>query len=134
MILLRRLQATLPLLLLVIAAGCQSPAEPDTSLTVTLTPGESVVYGRLTVRFIGVSEDSRCPADALCIQQGDATFTVDARVGSASARYDLRINDEQRRRVVHRGYTIEADELTPYPFTTNPIEPDEYRLTVTMDR
>jgi hypothetical protein len=118
-----------------VSAGCLLPAEPSTPLTVELAPGGSAFYKTLTVRFVGVTADSRCPADALCIQQGDAFFTVEARArGSADAQYELRINDPQHRRVVHGDYTIEADTLFPYPLASVPTVPENYRLTLTLDR
>lgn len=118
--------------------GCSSPSEPSTPSTVVLAPGETATYGALATRFIGVTADSRCPANALCILQGDASLTIEARVGRAGpTRYALQVNDPVRRRVVHAGYVIQVDDLSPYPFTIatiNPIPSDEYRVTLTFDR
>lgn len=121
------------LLLAAVSAGCFSPTEPSDPLTVELAPGGSATYRTLTVRFVGVTADSRCPADALCIQQGDAFFTVEAQLrGSNATPYELQINDSQRRRVVHAGYSIEADTLMPYPLASIPTAPQNYRLTLTV--
>ena len=123
---------------LVASAGCLFPTEPSSPQSFVLAPGESASYGALRVRFVGVTADSRCPANALCIQQGDAAFTVEARVRNVDpASYELLINDTARRRVVHAGYAIEATELAPYPFaiaTINPIAPGDYRLTLKLSR
>jgi hypothetical protein len=117
------------------SAGCLLPAGPSAPLTVELAPGGSAAYKTLTVRFVGVTADSRCPADALCIQQGDAFFTVEARArGSAATQYELQVNDPQHRRVVHAGYAIEADTLFPYPFASVPTVPEDYRLTLTVEK
>lgn len=57
-----------------------SPTGPTTSLRTefTLAPADVMrVDGTsLTVRFNDVSRDSRCPADALCIQLGASTISL----------------------------------------------------------
>ena len=44
----------------------------------TLTPRQmaSIDGADIRVRFVGVQGDSRCPADALCIQRGDADAMI----------------------------------------------------------
>jgi len=123
------------LLLAAVCAACSSPSEPSEPMTFELAPGQSATYGALSVQFVSVSVDSRCPLNALCIQQGDAFFMIETRVRGANATpYELQINDPARRRVVHAGYAIEAGALMPYPFTINPTTPDQYRLTLMIDR
>ena len=121
------------LLFAVVSAGCDSPTTPTDPLTVTLAPGQSADYGPLSVKFIEVTDDSRCPGNALCIQQGDATFAVEAKVGLNTDTYELKINDAAKRSVVHAGFVITASELGPYPFTIDLIPPGDYRLTLVID-
>jgi hypothetical protein len=118
-----------------VSTGCSWPTGPSDPLTVELAPGGSATYRTLSVRFVGVTADSRCPADALCVQQGDAYFTIEAQLrGSSATPYDLQINDTQRRRVVHGDYSIEADTLMPYPLSSVPTTPQDYRLTLTIEK
>jgi hypothetical protein len=124
-------------LLFVTACDEKTPLGPTVPLNqrFTLAPGDvAVVEGvDLRVQFLQVTGDSRCPADALCIQGGDAIVGV--RVsggGDASAEYDLHTGDSSRAGVVHGGARITLVELQPYPFSNRTIAPSEYRATFTV--
>ena len=101
-----------------------------------MAPGQAVSYGALSVTFVGVSADSRCPGDAQCIQfvVGDATVVLATTIRGSSNRYDLQINDAMKRRVANAGFLIELSELSPYPFLHRPIAPDDYRATIVISR
>jgi hypothetical protein len=94
----------------------------------TLAPGETAsLRGRSTsVRFVGVSGDSRCPADAICIQLGDAIVRIEVlSSGGGVTAYDLHTND--LRPVAHGALIIALVQLSPYPFSNRTIQPSEYR-------
>lgn len=117
--------------------GCEgSPTGPTTSLNTefTLAPAEAArIDGTsLTVRFNEVSGDSRCPADAFCIQGGSADVRITAQSGGSPRDYDLRTGD--MRPVVHEGLTISLTQLAPYPFSSRTIQPGDYRATFKVTR
>ena len=124
---------------LLFATGCdeKSPVGPTVPLNqqFTLAPGETASIEGTSVRieFVGVSGDSRCPADAICIQGGDALVHVRVR-NDGTAEYDLHTGDESRATVTHAGYRIALTELQPYPFSSRTIAPGEYRATLTVSR
>jgi hypothetical protein len=124
---------------LFVTTGCdkKSPLAPTVPLNqqFTLAPGQSASLQdtSLTVKFVGVSGDSRCPADALCILGGDATVHVRATTNT-SADYDLHTGDPARAAAVHDGVRIVLDQLQPYPFSSRTIDPGEYRATLTVSR
>ena len=64
--------ATAPFCLLAATACDESPTGPTVTLDqrFTLAPGETAsIEGRgVTLRFEGVTGDSRCPGDAVCIR------------------------------------------------------------------
>jgi hypothetical protein len=123
---------------LLAATACGgSPAGPTASLNeqYTLSPGQtSSIHGtRTRVQFIGVSGDSRCPADAICVHAGDAI--VQARVfEDGAADYELHTNDARRAFAIHRDLRIELKHLQPYPFSSRRIEPSDYRATLLVER
>jgi len=125
-------------LLLGTACAENSPSGPTVSLgqEFTLATGEaaSVVGATLRVRFLQVSGDSRCPADALCIQGGDALVHIRAENAGAVAEYDLHTGDSSRAAARHAGFRIELVSLQPYPFSSRSIKPDEYRATLKVSR
>lgn len=123
-----------------VTGGCaDSPSAPSGALNepVTLAVGESVRVSdaRLTLIFEGVTNDSRCPADAICISDGDATVMVRVApfVGQA-ARYELHTGGPSS--VRHGDFTIAVDQLSPYPFSLRPVDPSSYKavLRVTSAR
>ena len=135
MMVMKALSAVLCLLTMTACSG-SSPAAPSPfSRDLVMTPGQtvSVPEGGIAMRFEGVSGDSRCPADAICIQGGDAVVkvTVVPTRGDTQA-YALHTGD--MRPVTHQDLTIALVELTPYPFSSRPIAPEDYRATVKVSR
>src|SRR5215204_6308122 len=60
-----------------IAACASSPTAPADPAIVTMAPGQSTQVGALSVKFVGVTRDTRCPANALCIQAGDVFVALE---------------------------------------------------------
>jgi hypothetical protein len=125
---------------LLAATACDenSPTGPTVPLNdrFTLAAGEvAVVEGvDVGVQFVRVSGDSRCPADALCIQGGDAIVHVRVVDGSGAAEHELHTGDANRASASHRDLRIALLELQPYPFSSRTIAPDEYRATLAVTR
>ena len=124
---------------LLVATGCdeKTPSGPSFPLNqqFTLGPGEAAAIEDTSVRlqFLRVTGDSRCPADAICIQGGDALVHV--RVGNgAMTEYELHTGDQSKAAIVHGGFRIELLELQPYPFSSRTIRPEDYRATLRVSR
>jgi hypothetical protein len=124
---------TLTLALATTAACTSSPTAP-VNTTFTLAPGQSNTVGILTVKFVGVTIDTRCPINALCIQVGDAYIALEASVPGTHRAFELQLLNPLNRATELRGYTIEAEELSPYPFTLMPTHPDDYRVRLRVYR
>src|SRR5262245_25357050 len=84
------------LIVAVLALACVScsPSAPTARLNdnFVLAPGEStqVSGADLSIRFVGVQGDSRCPADAVCILGGDAIVRIEVMASAGSTTvYDL---------------------------------------------
>ena len=123
----------------VLSVGCdeRGPAGPTVPLgrEFTLEPGQtaSLEGTSFRVRFLRVSGDSRCPADVVCVQGGDAVVHVRAADGG-SAEYELHTGDQARAVAAHAGFRIVLERLQPYPFSSRAIQPEEYRATLTVGR
>jgi hypothetical protein len=116
--------------------GCASstlaPTGPFTrELTVAPGSSTSVVEG-VSVVFRGVAGDSRCPGDAICIQGGDAVVQLQISAGGGQSDVDLHTGSLQP--VTARALTLELLELTPYPFSSRPIAPADYRAKIRISR
>lgn len=131
-----RVLATLICLLFVTACDEKSPLAPTTPLNerFTLSPGQttSIEGVDVSVRFVEVTGDSRCPADAICIQGGDAIVRVVVSDGGSSSDLSLHTGDSRQASAVYRGARISLVELQPYPFSSRTIPPHEYRATFTV--
>ena len=121
-------------LLAATTCGERSPVGPTASLNqpFTLPRGEtaSITGTSVRLRFVEVIGDSRCPADVVCIQGGDAIVHVRAFDGSTAADYALHTGDSARGAATHRQLRVELVQLEPYPFSTRPIGQDDYRATL----
>ena len=115
------------------ADSATAPSTPiDTDFT--LRPGESrrIEGQSLSVRFVEVSGDSRCPADAICIQGGSAEVRIAVTSGLAAEGYTLHTGTMAP--VRHGAFTIALVELAPYPFSSSPIAPGDYRAKFRVSR
>jgi hypothetical protein len=129
----RTLIAALSCLVLWTACSESTPTAPSVppNQRLTLAPGETApIQGTgLTLNFLGVSGDSRCPGDALCIQGGDALVHIIVS-GDRAAEYELHTGDASRASALREGWRITLVDLQPYPFSSRgPIQPDQYRAT-----
>jgi hypothetical protein len=133
-----RLHLVLFCLLAATACDEKSPIGPPTPLNEQFTLGlgdAAPVQGTgIAVLFVQVTNDSRCPADALCIQGGDAIVHVRIFENSGTTDYELHTGDARQSVAVHRDFTIELVRLEPYPFSSRPIDPSDYRATLLVRR
>lgn len=131
--------ATLPLALLLIAAGCSttqslsddSGANTGSTMETTAELGEpftlergasTVVDGQI-VRFDHITEDSRCPADVDCVWEGRATISLSLIAGDTVDGVQLSIpgfvgadsEPQPQQSAVVNGYTFTILQLDPYP-------------------
>ena len=133
-------RAVLLVFCLVAATACDenTPTGPTVPINqqFTLAPGDAAVIQDTGVRvqFLRVAGDSRCPADAICIQGGNAI--VELRVFDDGARdYELHTGDSSRATVTHRDLRITLRDVQPYPFASRPpTPPGDYRVTLEVTR
>jgi hypothetical protein len=124
--------------LLGVTACDGSPTGPTVNLDerFTLAVGEVATVEQAQVRltFVEVTGDSRCPADALCIQGGDAVVRLRAAAGTASSTLELHTGDSSRAAAAFQSLRVELKELQPYPFSSRTIAPGDYRVSLTVTR
>ena len=125
-------------LMLVTLAACsdKSPAAPSPiAREVTLAPGQtaSIEEAGVSIRFHGVTGDSRCPGDAICVTGGSAQVNIEV-IPARGDRQPYVLHTGDMRPVSHGDLTIGLKELSPYPFVTRPIQPGDYRAQLTVTR
>ena len=102
-----------------------------------LTRGESkLVAGTdLTVRFLRLVADSRCPAEVSCVWQGDGEIEVELGVGGRQSRVRLHTHGgaQYPSEASFAGYRAKLVDLAPAP--ANPPRPDsEYVATLAVEK
>jgi hypothetical protein len=119
------------------SASPAPPASPSPVLLghmVAVAVGETVdVEGGLTLSFLSVAEDSRCPADVVCVWEGNAQVELEARIeGEEAFSIELDTNPGFQTELSYPGFTIGLVGLEPYPRSDTPMsEPYHAILLVT---
>ncbi len=112
------------------------PAGPKPGESFTLAVGETATLEavRTAVRFLVVSEDSRCPSQAQCVWAGDGAVVLEiAPAGGDAAEHTLHTNPESGPgAMVLAGYELTLLGLDPYPETPGDIASDKYRATLAL--
>jgi hypothetical protein len=98
-----------------------------------LAPGGHLLLPDGTqLTFTGVIEDSRCPKDALCIWPGQAVLAFGLRTAEGSEQeFEIAYQGQPTSETVD-GSAVTVSDVQPYPVSTMPIEPNDYRVTVSM--
>jgi len=119
--------------------GCASrmPSAPSgpVDAQIVLAPGQvkDVPDAGIRIRFQSVTGDSRCPADAVCIQGGDAVVHIDVLPASGGT-FPYELHTGTQAPVMHGDLTIELEMLEPYPFSGKTIAQSDYRATLRVTR
>ena len=139
-------------LLLAVTLGCgnsRPPAEPNddepqpkvvsSGSEFTLRRGEraSVDDGILLVTFLAVVSDSRCPADVVCVWQGDAAmlFHLESpRSEAPTGVVDTLHTELQPRAANYLGYAVRVNGLLPYPYSSDEPGARDYRVSLVVEK
>lgn len=144
----RTLLSALLASLMLACANAKQPAEPNdnepqpkvvpTNVEFTLRRGEtaSAGGGMLLVTFLAVGDDSRCPADVVCVWAGDAElhFRLASEKSEAAAMIDTLHTTLQPQALSYLGYTVTVKGLQPYPYSSDEPGSRDYRVALMITR
>jgi hypothetical protein len=122
---------------LMFAACTNTPTTPTAPATLTLQAGETMAWGNVDIKFVGVVNDSRCPLNALCIasiQAGDAVAAFVVTVDRRDSAVELALLDAARHTATIGDVVVDLTGLTPYPFAGRPTLVGDYRATIEVRR
>ena len=89
---------------------------------------------KITVKFVSVIEDSRCPPDVQCIQAGNARIKVTvSKAGSDPKTFEMNTNLGEKGNVFN-GYAVYLTDLSPVPETTARFSQNTYKATFSISR
>jgi hypothetical protein len=94
--------------------------------------GDSVIISDigLIITFKSVHGDSRCPADVICVWEGNAEIALGLKnIDGDTLSINLNTSLEPRE-VSFSNLTITIKKLLPYPMSNVLINPDDYVVTL----
>lgn len=104
---------------------------PDRVRPVTLGVGESLTLSDGSdLEFVALVEDSRCPADAMCIWQGQAVLQFDLD----GQRFKVTFTGPDDEVRVVDGWAVQVLDVQPYPLASQPHDPADTEVTVRVYR
>jgi len=115
----------------------QAPQEVALASEFRLAPGQArrVASSGLTVRFVRLISDSRCPVSVTCIWEGDGELEVELNLGEerSLARLHTHGGPQHPKETLFSVYRVRLVDLNPAP--ANPPRPEsEYVATLVVDR
>jgi hypothetical protein len=118
-------------------SGCRDPMDDGLrqlgQFALRLSQSATTDNDPVTVTFVNILLDSRCPTDVECVWQGDAAAEVHLSVDGSAFTDTLHLNVDPRE-VTHGDYTIRFVKLDPAPISTQEIDPDDYVATFKISK
>lgn len=122
-------------LLFSIFFGAIQSAEAQSVQSATIRINQSKKFSRskLTVKFIELVEDSRCPQGVDCVWAGNARIKIEVSNGRSRETFEVNTNVGARG-ASFGGYAINFIGLTPYPRANVRLSRNAYRATFEISR
>lgn len=121
------------LLLACTAISCSNKVgqEPRLEEEFQLRFGQTAILSDngLSIKFLSVGEDSRCPEEVRCIWEGNARIAIQV----AHSGFALNTTLEPKE-VTHSGYVVRLISVNPYPKYGQEIKPSQYVVTLVVRR
>jgi len=124
-------------ILTAVSLGCSTSTGPRLGDEFELKVGEATALEDLGLwfAFVGASEDSRCPRQAICVWAGDAAVRVETAPFPDAVEADSKTHTLHTRldpRLLQLGAVeLMLVRLDPYPETPSSIPADAYVATFT---
>jgi len=91
----------------------------------------------INVKFLNVTNDSRCPSDVTCIWQGKSTITVNVvKSGQNVGNFSLTsgLGDKNATVQILDGYFLQVTKIEPYPKSGTTISLSDYVATFELSK
>ncbi len=86
----------------------------------------------ITLKFVELVEDSRCPEGVNCIWAGNAKVKISVSKNGADGQTIELNTNLQPRSIVYQGSTITLSDVTPHPKNNIKINRNEIAVTLTV--
>ena len=101
---------------------------------ITIKTGQQKITktGRITIKFLELIEDSRCPADVNCFWAGIAKIKVQLNKNGKTSVVELNTQNEMA--TVFQGHMVTLKDLQPRQSTTSKYSQSAYSATLTITK
>lgn len=99
----------------------------------SLKLGEEKIFGDISVEFIKVISDSRCPESVACIWEGEAKILLGTNFNRNYFERQVTISGRTSEVLELGEIKFSSLQLDPYPATPKKITPKEYSLGFLLD-
>ena len=105
--------------------------EPQLDQEIQIRLGESTTLekGTLTIKFMSLVGDSRCPEGALCVWQGNAEVILDVSGNEVALNTAL-----EPKEAVMGAYIIRLQDVIPHPKMDEVHAPESYSIIIIVSR
>jgi hypothetical protein len=101
-------------------------AQDEQKATIKFGKQKKFSQSKLTVKFLSVTEDSRCPQGVNCIQAGNARIKVEISNGTTKEIFEMN-TFEGPKGASFSGFAIYLDELLPMTKANTKINQKDYK-------
>ena len=109
-------------------------ARTKQQIKVLINRQKTIPGSKLTLKFVSLVEDSRCPRGTNCIDAGNAQITVKVSKSNGTAQtFELNTNSAPQF-VTFAGYKIKLTDLNPEPATNIRINRNGYTATFVVTK
>jgi len=110
------------------------PAQDGPNVQVRNGQEKAVSNAGITIRFLEVTEDSRCPSDVNCVWAGVARVRLKiSKDGVADREFEVNTNQGDKP-AIYGGWSIRLKKLDPYPSSKSTIKASDYVATFSIDK
>ena len=122
-------------LLLSIICGSLTTVEAQTGerQKVRINTQKKFSKSKLSIKFVSLIEDARCPQDVQCIQAGNAKIEIEISKGNQKETFEINTNLGPKG-ATFDGYAVELADLTPAPRSNIRINKNGYVATFAVSR
>jgi hypothetical protein len=122
----------------ILSVGCGNTSTVNASLgnefTLAIKQTASISGEDLSIKFVDVTADSRCPSGVECPWAGEVKILLNIKTNGSTQQIEmtqLGTGDNEGQKV---GNYIYKFTVEPYPVSTHQIEKSEYRLNMTITK
>ncbi|HEV7610207.1 MAG TPA: hypothetical protein VGO61_22940 [Steroidobacteraceae bacterium] len=113
-----------------IAVSETQVVNPGAEVTLAAGATASVKNTAMKVRFVAVTEDSRCPRDVTCIWAGEIKVLFAIGVAPAASQVEIREGGS----TAAGGYRVTLVRVEPQRTSAAKIAPKDYRATLKVEK